>query len=103
VVGERSDGEPAYKRGPVQPLRAWVTIHLSGLPGSIGRAVHFLLDLASGRVYQAAVIAHNAGALLPHRFTLTSNHLRTDDPRRFTFCCTSHTSLRAGSRQFPAL
>src|SRR5581483_10440237 len=30
VVG---DGEPACRRDSVQPFRAWVTIHLSGLPG----------------------------------------------------------------------
>src|ERR1700678_1847020 len=27
------DGESACRRDSVQPLRAWVTIHLSGLPG----------------------------------------------------------------------
>jgi hypothetical protein len=27
------DGEPACRRDSVQPSRAWVTIHLSGLPG----------------------------------------------------------------------
>ena len=41
-----ADGESACRRDSVQPLRAWVTIHLSGLPGEAplsrdGRATHF--------------------------------------------------------------
>jgi hypothetical protein len=40
------DGEPACRRDSVQPLRVWVAIHLSGLPGDAflsegGRATRF--------------------------------------------------------------
>lgn len=54
-----------------------VTIHLSDLPegcdAEASRASHPnpLLDLAPGGVDQAARITPYAGALLPHRFTLT--------------------------------
>ena len=54
----------------------WAAIHLSDLPREClvskacgPRAPTF--DLAPGGVYQATVITHDAGALLPHRFTLT--------------------------------
>jgi hypothetical protein len=44
----------------------------SGLPGSVcGRAVLSLRGLAPGGVCRAARVAPGAGALLPHRFTLT--------------------------------
>ena len=47
-------------------------IHLCGLPGSVyGRDVLSLHGLAPGGVYQAAPVARDAGALLPHLFTLT--------------------------------
>ena len=49
-----------------------MVIHLSGLPGDIGRAGRPTFDLAPGGVCQAAQVALGAGALLPHRFTLTS-------------------------------
>ena len=48
-----------------------MVIHLSGQPGDIGRAARPLLGLAPGGVYLAATITRDAGALLPHRFTLT--------------------------------
>ena len=48
-----------------------VAIHLSGLPGDMGRAGRPTFDLAPGGVYPAARVAPDAGALLPHRFTLT--------------------------------
>ena len=51
-----------------------MTIPLCGLPeGSLagGRAALLLLGLASKGVYQAVQITSHAGALLPHRFTLT--------------------------------
>jgi hypothetical protein len=58
------------------PREGWAAIHLSDLPGESlvakargPRTPTF--DLAPGGVYLAVVIAHVAGALLPHRFTLT--------------------------------
>lgn len=48
-----------------------VAIHLCGLPGDIGRTDRPLLDLAPGGVYRAARVTPDAGALLPHRCTLT--------------------------------
>ncbi len=48
-----------------------VAIHLSGLPGDMGRAGRPTFDLAPGGVYPAVRVASDAGALLPHRFTLT--------------------------------
>jgi len=55
------------------PLRVsgWVVIHLCGLPGDIGRAGRPTLGLAPGGVCRAARVTPGAGALLPHRFTLT--------------------------------
>ena len=54
---------------------AWVAIHLSGLPGDCtrrcGRAPDPTLGLAPGGVCRAARVTPDAGALLPHRFTLT--------------------------------
>ncbi len=47
-----------------------MVIHLSGLPGDIGRAGRPTFDLAPGGVYRAARVTPGAGALLPHRFTL---------------------------------
>src|SRR5690606_4735026 len=43
---------------------------LSGLPGDIGRASRPTLGLAPGGGCRAAGITPDAGALLPHRFTL---------------------------------
>jgi len=45
-----------------------------------------MFDLAPGGVYLAALIAQDAGALLPHRFTLTV--VQFLDQRRFVFCGT---------------
>jgi hypothetical protein len=53
------------------PGSGWVAIHLSGLPGDIGRAGRPTLDLAPGGVCRAARVTPDAGALLPHRCTLT--------------------------------
>ena len=62
----------------------WMAIHLCGLPGSVrGRAALSLLDLAPSGVYRAAPVAWSAGALLPHRFTLTDS-----DSRRSVLCGT---------------
>src|SRR3954454_10713980 len=48
-----------------------VAIHLCGPPGDVGRAGHPSFGLAPGGGYRAARVAPDAGALLPHRFTLT--------------------------------
>ena len=56
------------------PLResGWVTIHLCGPPGSVGgRAALSLFGLAPDGVCLAGQVTPAAGALLPHRFTLT--------------------------------
>src|SRR5213592_876449 len=53
------------------PGSGWVAIHLCGLPGDVGRASRPTLGLAPGGVCRAARVAPGAGALLPHRFTLT--------------------------------
>ncbi|KLR62662.1 hypothetical protein IMCC26207_102156 [Actinobacteria bacterium IMCC26207] len=65
--------------GPLRGFRL-VTIHLCGLPVAAAAPPEGitladelpepLLDLAPGGGYQAAEIAPDAGALLPHRFTL---------------------------------
>ena len=52
-----------------------MAIHLSGLPGDIGRAGRPTLDLAPGGVYRAARVTPDAGALLPHRCTLACDGL----------------------------
>ena len=87
------DGEPACRRDSVQPLRAWVAIHLSGLPGDAllsrsGRAARFpRLALLRVGFTEPIEVTLTAGALLPHRFTLTCA-----DPevrhRRSAFCGT---------------
>src|SRR5271166_1862130 len=73
----RCDGEPAYRRGSVQPLAGpvWPSIYAAYLGtappkrGRTGRPCP-TLGLAPGGVYQADLVARVAGALLPHRFTL---------------------------------
>src|SRR6185437_12275674 len=55
----------------VHPLRDWVAIHLCGPPGDIDRAGRPLFGLAPGGVCRAVRVTPGAGALLPHRFTLT--------------------------------
>jgi len=83
--------EPACRRDSVHRAvsgAGWVVIHLSGLPGDIGRASRPTFDLAPGGVYRAAQVALNAGALLPHRFTLTSAPASGRCLRRFVFCGT---------------
>ena len=56
--------------GPL-PVTGWVVIHLCGPPGDIGRASRPTFDLAPGGVCRAVRVTPGAGALLPHRFTLT--------------------------------
>ena len=72
-----------------------VTIHLCGLPegvqlpGRTGRSSP-LLGLAPGGVYRAGDVAVAAGALLPHRFTLTCDQLavKRTSPSAVSLCCT---------------
>ena len=56
-----------------------------------------LLGLAPGGVCQASQVTLSAGALLPHRFTLTCRQIAD---RRFTFCCT-FPDLAIGGRYPP--
>ena len=86
-------GEENYKPNPVFDtiaseaaiyLRIMLPLPLSGLPVSGGAPIRtdspefiesaYLLGLAPCGVYIAAPVARNAGALLPHRFTLTRRH-----------------------------
>jgi hypothetical protein len=95
-------GEPACRRGSVRRSPGGVAIHLSGLPGDIGRAARPLLGLAPGGVYRAARVAPGAGALLPHRFTLTrpSLALRSGGLLSVALSC---GSPRLAVSQHPAL
>ena len=52
-----------------------VAIHLCGLPGDIGRAGPPTFGLAPGGGCLAAGVTPDAGALLPHRFTLACARL----------------------------
>ncbi len=71
------------------PGAGWVVIHLSGLPGDIGRASRPTLDLAPGGVCRATRVTPGAGALLPHRFTLTcGDSWIAGAHRRSVFCGT---------------
>ena len=71
------------------PSTGWVVIHLSGLPGDIGRASRPTLDLAPGGVCRAARVTPGAGTLLPHRFTLTCDiGPKAAAHRRSIFCGT---------------
>jgi hypothetical protein len=87
-----------------------VTIHLCGLPegvqlpGRTGRPCP-LLGLAPGGVYRADDVAVAAGALLPHRFTLTCDR-SAEATRPIGGLSLLHLSVRSprpGSRQHPAL
>jgi len=57
------------------PKEGWAAIHLSDLPREClcykARGLPPMFDLAPGGVYLATSITQDAGALLPHRFTLT--------------------------------
>src|SRR5437879_13782534 len=58
-------------------------------PGSNGRVTLPLLGLAPDGVYQAIRVTPDAGALLPHRFTLTCTpSASTRRHRRSVLCCT---------------
>src|SRR5829696_1653867 len=57
-------------------------------PSRMGRTgrPYLLLGLAPGGVCRAARVAPDAGALLPHRFTLTCD--RSPGPSAVSLCCT---------------
>ena len=93
-------GESTCKRGSVRDRRVgpWMTIHLCGRPGSVcGRTALSLRDLAPGGVCRATPVARGAGALLPHRFTLT------DLSRRSVLCGTFLRVTSTGMSQHPVL
>ena len=80
-LGGVNDGEVTCKRDSVGRCRSGdpMAIHLCGLPegcpwpdghGRTGRSLP-LLGLAPDGVYRADAVTDIAGALLPHRFTLT--------------------------------
>jgi len=93
-------GESTCKRGSVRDQRVgpWMTIHLCGRPGSVhGRTALSLRDLAPGGVCRATPVARGAGALLPHRFTLTGRN------RRSVLCGTFLRVTSTGASQHPVL
>ena len=104
-------GQQKLRSGPVSRVLSWATISLgrrllvgsSNLPGRVTRRTasrrdpvssitnFALLGLASGGVCRAEPVTRPAGALLPHRFTLTSlqpSLAGARNDRRFTFCGT---------------
>ena len=78
-----------------------MTIHLSGLPGIMGRAARSLLGLAPGGVCQSAEVALGDGALLPHRFTLACDRARGPTHRRSALCCTFRRLAAPGCEPAP--
>ena len=86
-------GESAYRRGSVHrhrlPGSGGVTIHLCGPPGDIGRATRPTFGLAPGGVYRAVRVTPGAGALLPHRFTLTCSRRTVPSAVCFLWHCPS--------------
>ena len=89
--------------GPL-PGSGWVAIHLCGLPGEIGRAAPPTFDLAPGGVCRAARVTPDAGALLPHRFTLTCDPADRPAPIGGLFSVAlSCGSPRLAVSQHPAL
>ena len=87
----REDGH--FSRTPVarrlqQPTRA---LWGPDRPARPGWGAGALLGLAPGGVCRASRVTPAAGALLPHRFTLTAAARRRGPnrrPRRSAFCCT---------------
>ena len=81
----------------------------SGLPGNIGRAVRYLLDLAPDGVYRATPVTRGTGALLPHRCTLTCGLRFATEAAHFRpigglfSVALSCESPRLGITQHPAL
>src|SRR5215204_4284902 len=62
------------RRAAIIPLGRQLPAASSSLPGSRSESDRFcpLFGLASGGVYRARRVTPPAGALLPHRFTLTA-------------------------------
>src|SRR5215472_16321502 len=106
VLCVRSRGPAAIHLGLPLPAAS------CGLPASIGRAAldrsrrlapggASPSDLAPGGVYRDAVVAHGAGGLLHHRFTLTP---RSKGARGGLFSVAlSRGSPRVGATDHPAL
>src|SRR4051794_15235449 len=73
-------------RGPfcsrsISRILSWTVIHLCGLPGTRRAASTSLLGLAPGGVCLDAPRRRDAGALLPHLFTLAGDEIHVR-PRR---------------------
>ena len=77
-----------------------MVIHLCDLPRECLARRHAghapVFDLAPGGVYQAALITQSAGALLPHRFTLTCSW----SPRPSAVCSLWHFPARHRDSHF---
>ena len=104
-TGAGGDGEPAV--GGVLCLGSLtvaevVAIHLCGLPGEIDRTGPPTFDLAPGGGCLAAEVALDAGALLPHRFTLACSRSPGPSAVCSLLPCTDR-SPRPGSHQHPVL
>ncbi len=91
LSGEESACRRGSVPGPLSRFRS-VTIHLSGLPGRVHlrggerrTADVFRFGLAPSGVYLAIRVTPNAGALLPHRFTLTCAPNRSQEPSAVCF------------------
>ena len=61
-----------------------------------------LFGLAPDGVYQANRVTSIAGALLPHRFTLTTHHATSRTTVRRSILCCTVPSLTAGRRYRPS-
>ena len=79
-----------------------VAIHLCGLPGEIDRTGPPTFDLAPGGGCLAAEVTLDAGALLPHRFTLACSRFPGSSAVCSLLPCTDR-SPRPGSHQHPVL
>ena len=108
VGGGESAGTPDSVFGPLGPeaaipLGRRLPDGSSGLPGSMRRAACSLLGLAPDGVYRAAAVARSAGALLPHRCTLTCDAGRPAPIGGLFSVALSCESPRLGVAQHPAL
>ena len=70
---------PLLRAAAIIPLGRRLPVASSSLPGSRNEPdrLCFLFGLAPGGVYRARRVAPPAGALLPHRFTLTAHAPQT--------------------------
>ena len=98
------DARQKSRSEPISRVLSWAIISLgrrlldgsSNLPGRCTRrtasrrrdvansTIYVLLGLASGGVYRAGSVTRSAGALLPHRFTLTSSNPARASPESET-------------------